>query len=869
MRNPAYFYSRMSEQEVGEGVELLIGHTKNVQTKKNTALAYNPRVIEYKQFCQAVYGHSEYCMHMSREKVMKFMYYQAMRNKRNQGGKKVGERVDFDFAEYTRIMAEQMFHLKSIQNGIPASLVSPVNPLSGATLNQYRSALWNLWTEQSEKKMNQLQWSEIWTKTLNDLMAQARRRRPQAEKENYVEKVQAQSVPYKIIFKFNEMERAFWDFGCRPVKERGGQNHRVFTWIRHRFVFLFSSHALLRCETLHNGELSDLSTVPNAAQPQSFDVFRFRIYQGKTVKDSSQQYGNVMRHKDVRVCSVGALAMYLASRFLLSGEFQDVQSNDEWLNSPSWFDAKILVSPYSTNYADYTLPIKSSSYGAAVKEVLHELNIPSHSYVHIGRKIGSKALELAGVASADINLLGNWSDGLNTRQVCYSDKMPVNAIMAKAHFVPRDQRPTATLHPTHFNARTTVEVPQVLLENSPLGFSVEAHIYLLGVCASIPAGLSQTAPTTATEFTRLIHLLNVALIQDLAAMMVLEPEREHHPVYEWMPFTKLPQWTLFVATMKEVLDADDPTAGLGTREQAMEIASPGFNDGLKQIAVSQAQNTASIVSCVTESSSKVKREVTKSVTKSVKKLIFAGAVGNVRGMSRHMLDEHSDSEDVSAAAEEEDADEDLEDATVRAILRLPLSRKRRALPTRMQQPSLPGLEPGPRDDDDDDDNNDDDNNGDARTDFRRIDADPNVAGMPSASNTPKPKAKFHSMSSLWKQWHSEMVPLEEKFGKKWRGKDVFTPLQQRQFSRMNQVAQGIQNRIDRRTGGSGTVLPRRDERALLEQLDSLYAGPEMKKNLSKMIKWMQDPGVGLLPPPRGRKQKDNDKDNVNPIDSDD
>ena len=98
---------------------------------------------------------------------------------------------------------------------------------------------------------------------------------------------------------------------------------------------------------------------------------------------------------------------------------------------------------------------------------------------------------------------------------------------------------------------------------------------------------------------------------------------------------------------------------------------------------------------------------------------------------------------------------------------------------------------------------------------------------------------------------------------------MFTPLQQRQFSRMNQVAQGIQNRIDRRSGGSGTVLPRWDERALLEQLDSLYAGPEMKKNLSKMIKWMQDPGVGLLPPLRGRKQQDNDKDNVNPIDSDD
>ena len=195
-------------------------------------------------------------------KCLNFMDYQSMRNKRRQGGRKSGRRVVFDLEEYTNIMSEHVGHLRGIKNGQPVrQLPVPHNPLTFATLNQYRSALWREWNEQYETNKTHLQWDQIWTQTLSDLMKQAQRRKSQAEKRNYVEKVQPHSVPYQIIYQFNNLEKAFWDFSNMAVKDRGCKKHRIYTWIRHRFVFLFTSHGLLRCETLHNGELSDLRVV--------------------------------------------------------------------------------------------------------------------------------------------------------------------------------------------------------------------------------------------------------------------------------------------------------------------------------------------------------------------------------------------------------------------------------------------------------------------------------------------------------------------------------------------------------------------------------------------------------------------------------
>jgi hypothetical protein len=58
-------------------------------------------------------------------------------------------------------------------------------------------------------------------------------------------------------------------------------------------------------------------------------------------------------------------------------------------------------------------------------------------------------------------------------------------------------------------------------------------------------------PKTALHFCELVHyLLNTVLMQDFAAMWVLEPERRDHIIFKVLEFSELTQWAPFVASMK-------------------------------------------------------------------------------------------------------------------------------------------------------------------------------------------------------------------------------------------------------------------------------------------------------------------------------
>ena len=91
-----------------------------------------------------------------------------------------------------------------------------------------------------------------------------------------------------------------------------------------------------------------------------------------------------MRHKDVLLCPIGALALYLALRFELSNEFKDGFVLEDWLDNSKWFDVKLLVDVWGT---DTTKAMKNDTYANAIKEVLTFLKIVSNHWVHLGRKI--------------------------------------------------------------------------------------------------------------------------------------------------------------------------------------------------------------------------------------------------------------------------------------------------------------------------------------------------------------------------------------------------------------------------------------------------------------------------------------------------
>jgi hypothetical protein len=129
-------------------------------------------------------------------------------------------------------------------------------------------------------------------------------------------------------------------------------------------------------------------------EPHEMRMLVQQLATGKTNQDGKRLFGRVMRHKNVLVCGVGAFAMYLALRFHITDEFhEDHFPLSNWLDNSTWFDVKLLVDACQPG-RDWTKQIKNNSYGQAIKAVLKELHLPSTHYVHLGRKIGPKELEM-------------------------------------------------------------------------------------------------------------------------------------------------------------------------------------------------------------------------------------------------------------------------------------------------------------------------------------------------------------------------------------------------------------------------------------------------------------------------------------------
>jgi hypothetical protein len=66
-----------------------------------------------------------------------------------------------------------------------------------------------------------------------------------------------------------------------------------------------------------------------------------RKLQGKTNHERIL-YGRATRHLDINLCCIGALGLYLMYSFSITGEFEDMTS-DNWMDNLSWFDVKLCI----------------------------------------------------------------------------------------------------------------------------------------------------------------------------------------------------------------------------------------------------------------------------------------------------------------------------------------------------------------------------------------------------------------------------------------------------------------------------------------------------------------------------------------------
>jgi Centromere DNA-binding protein complex CBF3 subunit, domain 2 len=181
----------------------------------------------------------------------------------------------------------------------------------------------------------------------------------------------------------------------------------IFTALRNRYNFLMNFTGLLRNKSVCMSELSDCRHffVNRERDHDPMFIYLMFIGTGKTIKSNGpSQYGRAIRHRDVFQCSVGAFGFYLLYRFLVNGEFVDLDHVPDFRENSSWFDMKVL-----TEYGgDSNKQMDQRTFRDAVKKVFKELGISAKHFGHWGRVAGSVFGEFHELPPDVIQLLGKF-----------------------------------------------------------------------------------------------------------------------------------------------------------------------------------------------------------------------------------------------------------------------------------------------------------------------------------------------------------------------------------------------------------------------------------------------------------------------------
>jgi hypothetical protein len=254
---------------------------------------------------------------------------------------------------------------------------------------------------------------------IKKLMDLVKTRHVSLAKSDFDESLKNASMRFQIVDKIPDIKEGFW-------KRNGIKKNFHCASLRDRYFYLFTVTGIVRGESPIRAELSDIfSIVKEDEGPPGHDavILIMQILEGKT-NNGKIVWGRTMRHKNVSMCSIGALGFYLMSRFEVTGEIFDFETNK------SWFNRKLLVSPTHAKTLDKEMSFQH--YPIVLKQIFSGLGIVIEKYFHFGRFYGNMDGELNGdLSSAELENLGNWL--MTQREECYSTKLPLRPmrVMAK------------------------------------------------------------------------------------------------------------------------------------------------------------------------------------------------------------------------------------------------------------------------------------------------------------------------------------------------------------------------------------------------------------------------------------------------------
>ena len=266
-------------------------------------------------------------------------------------------------------------------------------------MNTYRSVVKKVRDKQALADIPVQPWDDIKSELVNQLEKLVKERKARISRARCDEKVDHNTSPFETLDHLAPCEEYMFNRGKACSRS-------CLAWTRTRFVILECFCAILRSETSLDGELSDCAYihVPRSKDPDPMEIVVKQMGKGKTVTNGKKQYAKFMRHKDVRICAVGAMAMYLAYRFYYSGEFVGDNAPD-WGDNKSWFRIKILTDG-SSDPEKTSQPMNSRTYSDKIRDTFKNLGIHASVAGHWGRHAGPLQLELMEIPPEWIRLLG-------------------------------------------------------------------------------------------------------------------------------------------------------------------------------------------------------------------------------------------------------------------------------------------------------------------------------------------------------------------------------------------------------------------------------------------------------------------------------
>ena len=204
-------------------------------------------------------------------------------------------------------------------------------------MNTTVAALKNEFQYQKSKGYNGHEESYVFGSFSRFLVDQAKKRKPIQDKKNYVEKIDSDSAHIQALANIEKIENYFFHKGVKNVTHR-----TLFSSLRDRMLFLFTTKGVLRGDTAFKPELSDLFhvKVKRHDDPHPLMVFILQFATGKT-NHGVKLYGRVAWHVNVSLCPIGSIAFYLFYRFEVTKEMDE--PNIDFFDNSTWFDIKFIT----------------------------------------------------------------------------------------------------------------------------------------------------------------------------------------------------------------------------------------------------------------------------------------------------------------------------------------------------------------------------------------------------------------------------------------------------------------------------------------------------------------------------------------------